>query len=413
MLVVCLLLVPGVAAQQATPEASSPQHYAVGERTRLLELSPSGEFVAGINDDEELCTFAVPSGDEIACADVQQQNISVDFESISWAPDSSAFAFTVPAFAYFIDGDIWRFEAQSGELTNLTDDNFEGGLPLTGDLEAGQIINVDVAPAWSPDGKTIAFSRSIVTAETGLDGPNELWSVDVASGDAKKIATVDERRTGVLYYGVVWSPDSGTIYATYDIFNDVDPNDDASGVHAIDVATGTDSLIAGRQADFDNDVPTVIDISPDGKTLVVCFAAYLGSSGMPAGGGYALLSIETGELTRVDPPADTDPNQAVAIAPAFTKDGKSLVYSVMRLTAPGGLIVSRDLASGSEEVIATLPDGALPVAIARNQPLGIGANGLALVMVNPFEAYLVSVSGSTESRSGHAEVTLPTPDVEG
>ncbi|MGH2549069.1 MAG: TolB family protein [Thermomicrobiales bacterium] len=409
MITACLLFASGGAAQQATPDTLSPQHYVAGERSRLLELSPSGELVAGINDDEELCSFEVPSGDEIACVDVRQQKISVDFESISWAPDSSAFVFSVPAFAYFTDGDLWMFDANTGDLNNLTDDGIEGKLPLTGDLAAGEVMNVDVAPVWSPDGASIAFSRSIITAETGLDAPNELWVLDVASGDAKRVATVDENSIGVLYYGLLWSPDGQMLYATYNFYSDVDPDHDASGVHAIDLATGEDTLITGRSSDFRDDVPTVMSISPDGKTLVVCFADYVLSAQRSGTGGYALLSTADGSLTPVDPPADIDPDQAFAITPAFSADGNTLVYAVVRFTTPGGLVMARDLETGEETIIATLPDGALPVAIARNQSLIIGANGTALLPVSPFEAYLVQISDSAP-RQGHIEISLLTPE---
>lgn len=397
----------GQATPEASPEASSAQHYVAGERARLLELSPDGTMVAGINDDDLLCTFAVPSGDEIACTDVVDKDISVDFESIAWAPDSSTFTFSEPAFAYFIDSDIWRFDAQSGELTNLTDDGYAGKVPLFGEDLTDKTVYLDVSPAWSPDGKTIAFSRSVI--EPGSENqPSELWMLDVATGDAVKIVTVDPEQMGILYYGLLWSPDGKTIYATYSY---LDPGNPDSGVYAIDPATGDATQIAGPNPDFDDDTPTVTTISPDGGTLVVSYPAFLASSSMTGSGGYALLSIADGTVARVDPPVDTDPDMAFAIAPAFTADGKSLIYPVVRLSAPGGLVIARDLASGSETVIATLPDGALPVATARNQSLGIGANGIALVMVNPFEAYLVPVTGEqSQLRSGHIEITLPTPE---
>jgi Tol biopolymer transport system component len=391
---------------QNTPVAATLQPYSTADGARLYDFSPDGTLVAAMADDGQLCTYAVPSGEQIACADLQAQDIEVDQDSIAWAPDSSSFVFASPAFVYLIDSDIWQFDAQSGAISNLTDDGYDGTLPLLDKENApNTTINVDVAPAWSADGSQIAFSRTIVAPDA--DGtPNELWTLDVASGAATKVVTVDPEVPGVVWQGIAWAPDGDTLYASYGY---PDPDNSQNGVHAIEIATGDDELLAGASADFDGDSPMVNGMSPDGATLVVSYPRYLSATGAPAS-GYALLTVADGHVDPIVPPESGETDRAVALTPAFSPDGNTLIYTIRKLTTPGGLVIARDLATGAETTIATLPDGALPISLSPYYSLVVSSAGTAFVMVSQNEVYLVPVSGSDEMRSGHVSVDLPTPD---
>jgi hypothetical protein len=97
------------------------------------------------------------------------------------------------------------------------------------------------------------------------------------------------------------------------------------------------------------------------------------------------------------------------MTPAFTPDGSTLIYLVNRLIKPPGLVIARDLATGNEMTIASLPDNAMPIALYPGYTLDIGSNGIALVMFSQTDAYLVPVAGES-GRSGHFEVELPSPE---
>ena len=403
-----LLIVPGVAAQ-STPEASSLQQYATTDGARLLSFSPDGSMVAGLNEDSELCAYAVPSGDAIACTDTRSQDIAVDQDSVAWAPDSSSFLFATPAFAYLIDSDIFRFDAETGAITNLTDDGYDGVMPILDDNAADTLVNVDVAPAWSPDGTKIAFSRTVIDPDAE-DTPSEVWILDLETGDATKLATFDETEPGVVWSRLLWSPDSATIYASVRHADSTNPQ---NGVHAIDVATGDTSQLAGANDEFDNDSPMVNGISPDGSTLVVSYPAYLSAMSTGMESAYGLLSTDGGTVEAVVPPADvTGDLPAAAMTPAFTPDGSTLVYTVRRVTTPPGLVIARDLDTGDERVLTELPDGVMPLSLSPGYALAVSSDGTAFVMISPNDAYLVpvSTSGTSETRRGHFEIELPAPD---
>lgn len=404
-----LLIVSGAAAQ-STPEASNLQPFATDDNARLLGFSPNGELVVGQTEDFELCTYAVPSGAQIACADLESQHIELDRDSIAWAPDSSAFAFASPAFTYLIDSDLWRFDAETGDLTNLTDDDYDGVMPILETNGVDTRIDVDIAPAWSPDGEVIAFSRTVIEPDEE-DTPSEVWTLDLATGDAARLATFDDTEPGIVWNRLLWSPDGDTIYAS---IRHADSDNPENGIHAIDVASGETSQLAGASDEFDHDSPMVNGISPDGATLVVNYPAFLNATAPEMQSGYALLSVDDGTVEPVIPPSDvTDDLPATAMTPAFTPDGSTLIYPVRRLTTPGGLIVARDLATGDETVLAALPDSALPIILSPGYALVIGSNGTAFVMTTQADAYLVPVPGASresESGPGRFNVTLPSPE---
>jgi dipeptidyl aminopeptidase/acylaminoacyl peptidase len=81
-------------------------------------------------------------------------------------------------------------------LTGLTLQDVAGGKPRVVALPAGMRF---LSPAWSPDGKALAF---MADAPEGL----ELWVVDVATGQARKL--VGPRLNATTGGGFSWLPDS-------------------------------------------------------------------------------------------------------------------------------------------------------------------------------------------------------------
>ena len=151
LLALLLIGMSPVLAQDATPASEDFTPYAPAEATRLYALSPDGTMVIGAGQEERsLCTFAVPSGETIACANLNEHDINLREEDIRWSPNSHEVVFAERAFVYFQDGDIWTFDAQTGELTDLTDEGDVGKFSLLNRDEQTKDVYFDVAPAWSP-----------------------------------------------------------------------------------------------------------------------------------------------------------------------------------------------------------------------------------------------------------------------
>lgn len=89
---------------------------------------------------------------------------------VEWSPDSEKIVFA----SRFEEnqGDIWTLSVKDGELRQLTDD------PL-----------IENQPKWSPDGKTIAFSKD-----------RELWIISSSGENPQKIIDIGRANS--------WSPDS-------------------------------------------------------------------------------------------------------------------------------------------------------------------------------------------------------------
>jgi len=93
---------------------------------------------------------------------------------VSWSPDSEKIVFFGTEGEY--QGNIWIISVEDGALTQITDDPmFEG------------------RPVWSPDGKTIAYTKT----------NSEIWAISVEGREPRKIFGRGRP--------VSWSPDSNWI----------------------------------------------------------------------------------------------------------------------------------------------------------------------------------------------------------
>jgi Tol biopolymer transport system component len=107
---------------------------------------------------------------------------AVDERDPAWSADGRRLAFQR-------DGAIWVMDADGGGQSQLT-----GGSPV------GQI---DSGPAWSPSGDEIAFGRSDISGNSGI------WVVDLRGAGARQL-TVLQGDSGQDRFPA-WSPDGRTI----------------------------------------------------------------------------------------------------------------------------------------------------------------------------------------------------------
>jgi len=334
----------------------------------------------------------VPSGETIVCANLNEHDINLREEDIRWSPNSHEVVFAERAFVYFQDGDIWTFDAQTGELTDLTDEGDVGKFSLLNRDEQTKDVYFDVAPTWSPDGPKIAFSRTTFPVDSD-DTPNDLMTVDVATGEVATVAHFDPTFPGALYFGMGWSPDGGTIYASAGYS---DPENPRSGVWAFDAGTGDGTQLAGPSNDVEGAFPALLAVSPAGDTLTVDYPAYLSQYGFGDGNdasGYGLLTLANSSVTMIERPVDLTEHGFLTAGPNYAPDGKTLIYGVRDIDHDIGLVLAQSIESGEVRVIATLPDGQAPTTINSGVPIQIGANGTVFIQTRLESGYLVALPG--------------------
>ena len=250
--------------------------------------------------------------------------------------------------AFSARGDLFTVPAEHGAIRNLTETS-------TADEDH---------PAWSPDGKTLAYT-------TDSSGEQEI-AIRPAITGAEKLIT--HFKTG-FFYTPVWSPDGRTLAV-------------ADGNHRLWLVT-TDGaepkLVAQDQFHEIHDAA----FSPDGR--------WLAFSTSPANQQRALhlYELATARDTIVSSPMTSD------FSPAFSPDGKLLYFVSNRHELPAF--------SESEFNIATLKSNGLYVATLTKDAASPFAPRSDEGAFEPKPEDGHGAMPPASSRHGLAEGSLPTP----
>ncbi|HET8522917.1 MAG TPA: hypothetical protein VFL82_06775 [Thermomicrobiales bacterium] len=385
--ILALVLAAGAAAAQDATPSGSPT---MGGRSidlpgaRLLALSPDGKWIAaGTPSDgnsKQLCVYNVETLAEQSCADLSGLKSRLRQDDVVWSPDSTRLAFGENSFQFLIDGDLWMMDAVSGKLTDLTDDNFDGKLPVLNKANMPATpIYVDILPAWAPDGQSITFSRSPII--NGEFKGNQIARIDLESGKVTTLVPVTRDQPGIVYYGMTWAPDGEHLYYSIMYPDTKNPN---NGVWVYDTADGTAKQLL--KSDPELGPPAIMQINASGDTGLV-FYPIAAAQARATSQLFTLLDLQRGNTTPVAPGLQ-DQSGSQLVAATFSPDGTQVLYAVNTANDDGHVLM-RDVRS---DEITTVADG-LPrvISLLFGRGLTWATNGTALVLTAPDKGIIVSL----------------------
>lgn len=325
---------------------------------RIVSLSPDGRWIAAARPatrpHEALCVYAVDTLEERSCSDTGTRSAGVRPEEVAWSPDGTRLVFSEEIARTYSDGDLWLMDAATGELRNLDDDGFTGGVLTRGEATPDTTVTLPRSPAFSSDGQRVAFSRSLLV--DGVPAGNDIAVVPVEGGAPERLARVAEDGDVLVASGVGWAPDDGTLY--YSVRGTSGRTGD--GLWAVDTSTGATRLVA-RAMSEDGGPLTLVSVSPAGDLLLAMDPERYART--YSGPVLALVDPRTGSAEPLLPPVG-DPAHAIVLPAAFSPDGSSLLL-VSRMVDPDFQLHVLDLDSG--RVGPLVPSG-LPIVPALDAP---------------------------------------------
>jgi TolB protein len=218
--------------------------------------------------------------------------------SPAWSPDGKSLAYVSFESQKAV---VWVQETATGQRRMLA--NFRGS---------------NSAPAWSPDGRSLAVALS-------RDGPTQLYMIPAAGGNPQRLTT-----TRSIDTEPVFSADGRHVYFVSD-------RGGGPQVYRMPAAGGP-----AERVTFDGDYNISPTLSPDGRML-----AYVSRL---RGGDFRLMTLEllTGTVRTLTATRDDE-------SPSFAPNGRLIVFAtriegrdVLMTTTLDGRIKTRLLTSGAD-----------------------------------------------------------------
>lgn len=379
----------GSAATSATVPALTSMRVVTVDDARLISMSPDGTMLAAVRPmvgyhRGQLCTIDLTTLVDRACAPLEGLGSGIRLEDVTWSPDSARLAFTANAFQTFVDGDLWVMDAATGEVTTLDDDGFEGSIPF-GEPEGSPIaVSLPANPVFSPDGATIAFSRTVWGGDTR---ENWISTVPADGGEVTDLRRIVDA-PGFVYLGMDWASDDRLWFS----FQSTDAGDVRNGVWSMPADGGTPRLVVGDYQDTMG--PAILDASPDGASLLLQDPMAMGAFGseLPV---YAVAAADGSDLAPLLPPADAPLGSYVGWA-GFSPDSQWLLVLDRRSASPEFQVRIRSVDGTTDQLL--VEDGIeMAGPVDRGIPMTWSANGTAfLTGAGALDTgYLLTIDGGT------------------
>lgn len=290
------------AANAATPEADGSVR-TIAVEGQPVAISPDGKWLAGPGPDRDFCIWDVETLTPTCAKD--RKPMPVQLETVTWAPDSSAVAFTLDSARLLVDSDIYVMETD-GTLHDLTDDGPDDKLSLSSD---GPKVPVDMYPAWSPDSTELAFARTA----WGSDAKStSIMTIARPGGEPMQRLVVSPQEPMIIYSPMHWLENGDIILSVLH----ADPSNAQNGVWRSTASGGMKRIIDGNE-DATIPLPFVNDVNTEGTlATVMSFSRYGQGMNDPETPTFFVVNLESGEIT---PITTTDKNVHIATAGTFHK----------------------------------------------------------------------------------------------
>ena len=302
--------------KQLTPGAREIQLTSEGKENFSPAWSPDGQRIAYYSKDRGGIWVMPATGGhsrqltEFGARPAWSRDGSMIAFQSSGLSDLGASARTLPPST------VWVISSQGGDARQVT----QVGNPLGG----------HGAPAWSPDGKRIAF-------ESGEFNMSSIWSVSINGDDLKRIT----EQSSLQAYNPIYSPGGESIYYS----------ETTNGVWKVRVSQ-TSGEPVGKPVRIAGAAPTFIrhlTISADGKKIA--YSAMLRASNLWSAPLSTSSSAITGTPVQVTRDTSSRNNH-----PAFSPDGRKIAYTSYH-PGTGGDIWMMDADGKNPIQVTTNPAG--------------------------------------------------------
>lgn len=272
-----------------------------------VALSPDGQWIAGPGPDRQFCVWNVSTLDQVC----DETPLPIYASSITWAPDSSAVAFSLDVFRLMEESDIYVFELEAGRSENLTPDDVEGRLIDATDAA----VPVDVMPAWSADSHSLTFAR---TAWGGEQRTTELMTIDRGGGEPEFRHTVSKDLPLAIFTPMYSLSDGSVLYAA--LPPALDHPD--TGWWLLTAAGDAEQVLSGSVIE-EYPMPAIADVvEHDGGILVSGFSiAALGQFSLETPIAFT-LDLESRDVTALEFPGEPPMTPGPA---AISPDGTTTI----------------------------------------------------------------------------------------
>jgi hypothetical protein len=178
-----------------------------------IALSPDGQWIAGTGPNDDVCVWDVATL-EPTCDGERLGGVIP--RSVTWAPDSTAVAFSLDAPRMLRDSDVYVFEMETGTVENLTNDDPDGtgadDIGFGDDAATGP-VPIDLYPSWSPDSQEIVFARTMWSLDD--DPGTTLMTMPRAGGEPEELLVLAPPSPMIVNGPMIWQDDDSILFGIW------------------------------------------------------------------------------------------------------------------------------------------------------------------------------------------------------